>query len=425
MPTLLMDILIVLLTVLSVFSLIYWSTVSGFIVSAHKQFPTARDGIELAEHSPPTAHVCVVVPAHNEAGNIATLIESLRAQDYDRLRIVLALDRCTDDTAGVARQAIDDDHRFEVIEIVQCPEDWAGKVHAAHQGFTQSKHAASSDMVLFTDADTWFDPSCVRAAVALAQDRGLDLLSLLSTLGTDSWFERVVQPYAGFELARQFPLTKVNRKYNDRQRAFANGQFMLFRTKSYTAIGGHEGVKGAILEDLAFASETLDAKMQSGVLLADDMLRCRMYDSWEEFVRGWKRIYTESTNREIRRLRKYALRAPLTGFVYPVGSLVCVGAGIVWGDPSMQFINIGLGTLGFMAWLVTMVLVARASHARVRDIWSSVIGAVLVGRIFQIALSDLRSGVQTQWGGKSYTRIAAEDEIAQTDADSKNQAGAA
>ncbi len=425
MPTLMMDILIISLSVLAVFSMVYWSTVTCFVISAHRRFPTARAGIELAEQSPPTAHVCVVIPAHNEAGNIATLIESLRSQDYDRLRVVLALDRCSDDTAGVAREAIGDDQRFEIIEIDQCPVGWAGKVHAAHRGFMDSKHASGSDMVLFADADTWFDPSCVRAAVAIGLDRGLDLLSLLSTLSTDAWYERIVQPYTGFELARQFPLTKVNRRHNEHQRAFANGQFMLFRTASYKQIGGHEAVQDAILEDLELARLVIEHEMQSTVLLADRMVRCRMYESWSGFQRGWKRIYTESANREMRRLRRYALRAPMTGLMYPIGSLVCIGIAIAFAQPSTRWINIILGSLGFASWAIAMVLVFKTSRSRLRDIPSVLIGCVLVGRIFAQAARDLKHGAPTQWGGKEYSRIAAEQERDTDRCSPQNRAGAA
>ena len=48
-----------------------------------------------------------------------------------------------------------------------------------------------------------------------------------------------------------FPPDRVNSF--DHPRSFANGQFMLFRKATYDRIGGHAAVKGAVLEDLAFA----------------------------------------------------------------------------------------------------------------------------------------------------------------------------
>ncbi len=48
-----------------------------------------------------------IIPAHNEAGVVANLIESLKNQDYDKnlLDIYVIADNCTDNTAQVARNA--------------------------------------------------------------------------------------------------------------------------------------------------------------------------------------------------------------------------------------------------------------------------------------------------------------------------------
>ncbi len=382
-------------------TIVYWFAVFVQVRRTGRLLPNARDGIALAEQNVPTQRVCVIVPCHNEAGNIGTLIQSLREQDYDRFRVVLALDRCTDDTLRVAREAIGGDDRFEIVEITQCPDDWAGKVHAAYSGFHESEHGRSAEVLLFTDADTWLDPGCVRACVALLNDRGLNFLSLLSTLSSKRWFERVVQPVTAFELARQYPLLRVNRD-DEKQRAFANGQFMMFDVQAYRAIGGHEGVKSAILEDIAFARTIARKGFKGGLLLANDMLRCRMYDSWEEYVRGWKRIYTESENREVRRLKRYARRTPGLCVGLPALSIGLIVFSIVHDD---LYGMIG-GGLGCAAWLIGMGSVYRMSRAPLVDLFGALIGAFMTGWIFREAARDLMVGNPTQWGGKSYVREA-------------------
>jgi len=405
MSNILIDAVFVLLIVCAAGSVVFWIAVAVQIRRTRLGLPTARDGIAISERSVPTQTVCVVVPCHNEAGNIATLIGSLIEQDYDRLRVVLALDRCTDDTLGVARSAIGDDSRFEIVEIRDCPEDWAGKVHAAHSGYCRSEHARGADVLLFTDADTWLDPSCVRACVALLNDRELDFLSLLSTLNAQSWFERVVQPITAFELARQYPLLRVNRE-DDQKRAFANGQFMMFTRDAYRAIDGHEGVKDAILEDIEFARKIRYASLAGGLLLADNMLKCRMYDSWEEYVRGWKRIYTESANREVRRLNRYAIRTPMVCVGLPMSCVLLIVLTPILGEASTSWIGQVAGGLGLLAWLIGMGSVYRMSRAPIGDVPGSLIGAILTGRIFRGAAKDLTSGTPTSWGGREYIRRA-------------------
>lgn len=396
------DVLMVILIVFSVLCALYWLTVTFEVHRTRKLLPTARDGISLAEQQPPTQRVCVIVPCHNEAGNIGTLIKSLKEQDYDRLRVVLALDRCTDDTLGVATHAVGDDDRFEIVEITHCPEEWAGKVHAAHLGFTQSAHARSAEVLIFTDADTSMHPSCVSACIALMRERGLDFLSLLSTLSTYAWYERIVQPVTAFELARQYPLLRVNRM-DEHRRPFANGQFMMFEKAVYDAIGGHESVKDAILEDIEFSRFVKANGSIGGLLMADTMLRCRMYDNWSEYTRGWKRIYTESANREIKRLRRYALRTPIVTSLFPMLGLALVIASLFKG---VDLVGIAVGMFALLSWSVGLVSVYRMSHAPMRDVPMSIIGAVLTGRIFWQAASDLATGRPTLWGGRSYVREA-------------------
>ncbi len=399
------EVVFVVLTTLSIGCAVYWLAVSFQIVQTNRLLPTARDGIGISEGRTPSERVCVVVPCHNEAGNIATLIGSLKEQDYERLRIVLALDRCTDDTIGVARRAIGEDQRFEIVEIAHCPDDWAGKVHAAHSGYEASEHARSADILLFTDADTWLDPACIRASVALLDDRGLDFLSLHSTLNSESWFERLVQPITAFELARQYPLTRVNLE-DDRQRAFANGQFMMFTRGVYQAIEGHRGVREAILEDIAFARLVKKCSYRGGLLLADGMVRCRMYDGWGEYVRGWKRIYTESANREVKRLRRYGVRTPLLCSVLPLMSVGLVVASLIAGESGSGIGGVVVGGIGIVSWIMGIGLLHRMSKARMIDVPGALVGGVLTGWIFFAAARDLARGTPTRWGGRSYIRKA-------------------
>ena len=172
--------------------------------------PTLRLGEELARREPPRGSVCVIVPAHNEARLIAGFIRSLRSETYTQMRVVLALDRCTDETLDIARRETAGDARFEIVEIDACPPDWAGKVHAVHEGLVRSRAAAGAEYLLFVDADTEFTPGRIAASLALMHHRELDMLSLLSTLTYETWFERVVQPAAVMELLTQYPLPRAN-----------------------------------------------------------------------------------------------------------------------------------------------------------------------------------------------------------------------
>ncbi|MDX2149045.1 MAG: glycosyltransferase [Planctomycetota bacterium] len=409
---------------------IYWLAALYQIERTRRVLPTARAGIALAREREPVGHVCVIVPAHNEAHAIASLVRSVLAQSHAHITLVLALDRCTDNTAQVARDAAKGDPRLVLHEIAHCPPDWAGKVHAIWSAATTTEAARSADFLLFADADTTFDPECVRATLALLDRRELGMLSLLSTLTHDRWFEKVAQVAAGSELLRQFPLVRSNLRSG--RRAFANGQFMLFRAETYRALGGHEAVRDELLEDMAFARlmaqrAKTEPAMAQGVLLADTMIHCRMYDSFAAFKKGWKRIYVESLNRRTSRLFAYGWRLRLFGALISIASflttlvltsLVLVTQVLVQTEASaaiessaarpqadpLLLATLLTNALASAAFLLATARMHATSHAPLRWSVSYPVGAWIVGGVLIEGARDLRRGTPTEWAGKSYVR---------------------
>lgn len=400
------DLALIPLAVVSTALATFWCIATYRILRVLCTIPTARAGLRLESDDRP---LTVVVPAHNEAESITPLIETLRQQTHARFRVVLALDRCTDNTEAVAREAIAGDPRFEIVLVTHCPDDWAGKVHAAHTGYTTSEHARSSEHLLFTDADCTFHPEALRATAALLESRDLDLLSLFSTLATRNWFERLAQPAASFELGRWFPLNRANAETGLPKRPFANGQFMLFRHEAYRQLEGHAHpeVRAALLEDIAFAQRFGRERRRTGLLLADGIVACRMYETWEQFTKGWKRIYTESANRKPARLRNAAwqLRLLVLAWVGAVAALTLALTTLP--DPTaLDLYALIASGLGLSAWTLALICVHRAARAPLwlLPLWP--VGQWLVARILSDAAKDLTSGVPTSWGGRSYTREA-------------------
>jgi len=386
----------------AVVTTVLWGLVWALVEQSMRVIPTLRLGQRLAAADPPIGQVCVVVPAHNEARVIAGFIRSLRVETYPQLRVVLALDRCTDDTASLVRAGIAGDARFEVVEIDSCPSDWAAKVHAVHVGVTRSRGAQDAEFLLFVDADTVFEPGCIAASLALMRQRKVDLFSLLSTLTHDTWYERIVQTAAAFELIRQYPLIRANGLKD--WRAFANGQFMLFTRDAYDAVGGHAAVNRALLEDLALARLIIGHRFRAGIFLAAGLFHCRMYADWTQFRRGWKRIYTEAANRKASRLSLSAVRVRVLGTVLPLWTLGCglYGASLVFRDIWTGWPLLGLWSVATLVWLGPLVRIAAVAHA---PSWTGplhVIGAWLTGSLLKEAADDVRSKRPMQWGGREY-----------------------
>jgi hypothetical protein len=279
-------------------------------------------------------------------------------------------------------------------------------VNAVWQG-VQRPPARGADLLLFADADTTFDPACVRACVALLEHRGIDLLSLLSTLSCGKWFERLVQPAASFELVRQYPIDRANRRRNPR--AFANGQFMLFRRSAYEAVGGHESVRGELLEDIALARRIAESGRAPGLFLADGLLRCGMYDSWTAFQGGWKRIYIEAAKRKVKRLNLAAAVVATTGAGLPLAALAnaAFSGWLLSGDDESRragAIGLILAAGGLGALAAVLLTASRLARTSQWTVLGYPVGALLVARILREAAADLRHRVAVRWAGREYIR---------------------
>ncbi len=376
--------------------------------------PTLRDGLLLPAPAGGWPALCVIVPAHNEERNIGELARSLLAQDYPTLRFVFALDRCTDGTERVLREAVGGDGRVEILVIDRCPDDWAGKTHALWRAVQDSNGARGAGLLLFTDADTIHEPGCARAAVAILDSMGVGLLSALSTLRHERWFERIVQPLCSLELMRHFPVQRVNRAQSPR--AFANGQFMLFRRDVYDAVGGHERVRSALLEDISIARRLVKDGARVGVVVSDGVLRCRMYESFAAFVRGWKRIFSEGADRQTASLRSWSAVVGLAMTALP--ALAALGAALgAWtlreGAGTMSlFERIGAtgalhaGVWGLLLWLLGVARAYWAQRAPVLGALLAPVGGALTASILFRAARDLRQGRGAEWGGRVYAQQA-------------------
>lgn len=385
--------------------LIFWLVAIFRIVRTMLSVPTARAARSLRSSVQANESVCVVIPAHNESLVIEKLVASLLLQDHPSAHFVLALDRCTDDTAAKARALIQDDPRFTIVEITSCPDDWAGKVNAIHSAVTRIRHAQHADVLIFADADTTFAPDCVGTTLRLMNHRKLDLLSLVSTLTFAHWFEKLLQPAAGVELMKQFPLTRAAKSTG--RRPFANGQFIMMRRAAYQKIGGHEAVRNELLEDLGIARLAAGHNIAAGVFLADTVLHCSMYPSYPAFRRGWKRIYTESANRRPERLRQWGWRCRAISTLLPICTLAfTLIATIAWPNEwaTMRPGAIALGSAAVLVYFIAVTFIYRLGHAPLWSIPGYPIGSWMVGGILIEAAADLDENKPIIWGGREYKR---------------------
>ena len=337
----------------------------------------------------------VIVPARNEAANIARCVASLCASTYPALDIVIVDDHSTDDTARLAREAGAGDSRLRVVSAPDLAPDWLGKQWACAHGAS----LARGRVLCFTDADTVHAPDLHARSVRALLDRGADLLSVAGMQELGTFWERLVQPQVFALLFARYGGTETVSRATRPHDVIANGQYMLFTRSSYEALGGHASVRRQVAEDLALAMRARQHGMQVHLIQGLDQLSTRMYVSLRDLVRGWmKNVYAGGMQalppgRVFRLLYPVMLLAPILVWLAPpvvlalwLGGLVASAAG-TW------------ALVTYAILLLWWVIVYTAMTRRPWYALAAPLGTLLLGYIF---LRAIARGTRVEWKGREY-----------------------
>jgi chlorobactene glucosyltransferase len=230
--------------------------------------------------------ISVCIPARNEERNIQRCVEALLVQTYPNFEIIVLDDRSTDATAEILRRYAAQDDRLMVINGSDLPSGWAGKPHA----LTQAAAAAHGEWLCFVDADTFVTPDALAAVYAKAMETKADLFTIMTHQIMLTFWERAVLPLVMLALSVGFSPRKVND--SRRKDAIANGQFIFIKRDVYEAVGGHEAIKGSIVEDKDLAVLVKGKGYRLVVADGRKVASTRMYTSLAEMWEGWtKNIY--------------------------------------------------------------------------------------------------------------------------------------
>lgn len=250
--------------------------------------PGSRRKPSLTDFAPAAdGLVSLIIPARNEAANIATVLDSVTGSAYPELEILVVDDRSTDETANIAAGYAVRDPRVRLIAGEELPEGWYGKPWACAQGAM----AARGRHLLFIDADTRHDPTLIGRAVAALISEKPGLVTIAPRQLCLTFWERVVMPQIWMPLGIRYHPSRVNRATRSRD-IIANGQFILLRRETYEAIGTHAAVRGEVAEDLALAQVAHEKGRRVWFAFAETLMATRMYDGLAAMIEGWsKNVY--------------------------------------------------------------------------------------------------------------------------------------
>ena len=227
-------------------------------------------------------NVSLLIPARNEQANLELLLPTLVAQDYKNLEIIVLNDHSTDQTLKTAQKYAARDSRLRVIEGGELLPGWLGKPNACRQ----LAEVANGEILVFTDADTLWQPDAISLCVKAMQATKADAMCAWPEQILSGWFSSLVQPWMTWSVLALLPVWLIpNPKH--KLIVSANGQMLAFKKDCYASIGGFEPVKHSILEDMALARNVKAQDKRFVLLNGLGSLKCKMYSSTSETFDGF------------------------------------------------------------------------------------------------------------------------------------------
>jgi cellulose synthase/poly-beta-1,6-N-acetylglucosamine synthase-like glycosyltransferase len=329
--------------------------------------------------------VSVLVPVRNEAANIGPCLESLLAQDYPSLEIIVFDDDSTDGSAAIVRSLGDGRVRLMVGDAV--PEGWTGKNWACHR----LSERARGDVLCFVDADTILEADTVSRAAGELRDRRLGLMSMLLRSRTATVGEAVLMPMVNYAMLALMPARLVeNPTY--RHVAVALGPFIMVTRPAYAAAGGHAAAPDHLVDDVRLARAVKKSGHRIGLRNGTTLIHTRWYTGLREIWGGFSKNAYGALD--------YRPGVALTALIVVMPLLV------------LPFIRLGMDVssgrdIAFPIIQVGLILATRTITSRVgRDpLWSVPLHpAMIVVWAGTLAHSMMlaRPGREIEWKGRPY-----------------------
>jgi len=303
----------------------------------------------------------IIIPARNEEHNLPALLRSILSQPLRPREIIVVDDASTDRTAGVARQ-----NGARVLGSQPLPDGWRGKAWACHQG----AQTVTGETLLFLDADTWFETNGLARILANYSGGAFSMVP----------FHAVRRPYE--DLSLFFNLNMILGTLP----GGLFGQMLLVDRESYRRVGGHESVKGRILENFWLAGQFRTANIPVRSAIGRDALSFRMYpNGLHELIEGWTKGFASGAGQTPRGVLFLVVAWMIGLMLAPLGWLV-TGDWLRWG----------------VVYLVCVVQVAWFSRqvGAFRGFTALLYPVPLIFFFAVFARSALRSGKSVSWKGR-------------------------
>lgn len=228
------------------------------------------------------SRVAILIPARNEENSITSAVQSVFNQELlDQFEVVVLNDGSTDATAEKL-SALTHPKLRVINGEPELPQGWLGKNWACHR----LSESVDADFLVFIDSDVTLEPLAVASAINALTENQLHLVSPYPRQLAPTLLARIVQPLLQWSWLTTVPL-RTTRSSVRPSLAVANGQFLVCRTDSYVASGGHKEVRSEVLDDIELLRSFYRNGFTGCVIDGSDIATCKMYESNQDLISGY------------------------------------------------------------------------------------------------------------------------------------------
>ena len=354
------------------FVLILWG---GTFFARLKPVPVVEAGAPK-----PTVKISVIIPARNEEDNLSRLLPSLQTQEFAPFEVIVVDDQSEDATAAIAEAS-----GASVISGSPLPEGWLGKPWACRQGVTES----SGEWLLFLDADTVLEP------------QGLFNIGYLSNDDTAVYsicpHHKVSAPYeqlsAYFNAIMILGMNAFTLKGFEAEEIGLFGQAMFLSRTNYFKVGGHDEVKGEVLENFHLSRKVTAAGLSCRCYLGRGTISMRMFPGgFKDLVAGWSKGFVSGAAN--------TPKSALIGISCWLSGHIMAAAALTFLPQASNSVALGVGGIYLLSALQSLLLFKRAGSYSIITALLFPIPLFFYQAVFFRALGMKKRGGKVQWKGR-------------------------
>lgn len=249
----------------------------------------------LTDRELPT--VTVAIPARNETDELQNCLQSLLANDYPKLEVIV-LDDCSQArTADIIKSFAHNGVRF--VPGAEPAKRWLAK----NQAYQKLYEEATGELILFCGADVRFGPHAIRSMVNLMHARDKSMLSVLPIRFVQSPASVLIQPSRYW-----WELSLPRRLFN--RPAVLSTCWMIGR-QDMKQLGGFSAVSHSILPERFFARELVKTDQYSFVRSSNELEVLATKNFHEQYATAIRTRYPQ-----LRRRPEWTLLLAVFNFIF-------------------------------------------------------------------------------------------------------------